>query len=58
MIACTQRERAPEEPSALPAGQDQQVVPDLTNMAATGVGRVVPKVANMWRPNSVLAQIV
>jgi hypothetical protein len=28
------------------------VVPILTNIAATGVDSVVPKVANMWRPNS------
>ena len=50
MIACTQRERSPEQTSAPPAGQDRAVVPILTNIAATRPE--VPKVANIWRPNS------
>lgn len=52
MIACTQCERPPDGPSEPPGGQDPQVAPVLTNVTARGAGRVAPKVANIWRPNS------
>jgi hypothetical protein len=57
MIACTPGKRAQELPPAAPGGQDPRLVPVLTNITVCRADNVVPELANIWRPNSVLTHI-